>query len=478
MKRVIEVLLVDDDEDDYVLTTECLREIPTQSFSVTWASGYREALGFLENRPYDICLFDFILGGKTGLDLLREVNRRGLDTPIILLTGKGDFSIDQEAMELGATDYLVKCDLDAETLERSIRYALNQADVLRALRQSEEKHRSIFESSIDVIYLADEEGRFVDVNHSATRLLGYSLKEFRAMKVTDLFVRDRAGQHFIDTLKSRKELRDFETELTAKNGDKKYCLMSCAPQNSESHEKVVFQGFIQDITRRRKAEQELLLAERLAATGRFVRMLGHEIRNPLMNIDLSLEQINSENQNPELNDYIDIIRRNSDRIGRLLNDLLQSSNPGQLHVGDCDLEKVLENALQRASDRIALKGIRVEKDIDSCVGVLKADAGKLTIAFLNIILNAVEVMEEKKGVLHIQVRQVADECAVSFKDNGIGIAPENLNRIFEPYFSRKTNGLGLGLAAVHTIVQSHQGRIEVESTLGQGAQFTVFLPKG
>jgi len=345
---------------------------------------------------------------------------------------------------------------------------------LQALKDSEEKYRSIFEYSIDVIYLLDAKGRFTDINDSATQLLGFSKEELLGRKITDIFVDEAAKLDFLKRLSQKENMSDFETEIIISSGERRFYIIACTYYHPPGTEKHYFQGILHDITRRKKAEQELLIVEKLAATGRIVRMLGHEIRNPLTNIDLAINQLNTSNE--ELKDYIEIIQRNSKRISQLLTDLLQISIPGRLDFKPCAPGAILDLALDMAADRISLKSIRLEKSYDANAPVINADEDKLKVAFLNIILNAVEAMEEGKGVLQVKTSGQDDGCWIKISDNGPGIAGEHISHIFEPYFSRKPKGLGLGLSGTLNIVQSHRGRMEVESNPGKGATFLVWLP--
>src|SRR5688572_30396175 len=118
------ILIVDDDEDDYFLTSELIRNIPSQGFTIDWCYSYKEALEQITSKRHDLYFIDYLLGAKTGLELLKEVIAAGVEEPIILLTGKGNQKVDIEAMRVGAMDYLVKGELSEEKLERSIRYAL------------------------------------------------------------------------------------------------------------------------------------------------------------------------------------------------------------------------------------------------------------------------------------------------------------------------------------------------------------------
>lgn len=147
----LRVLLVDDDEDDYVLIRELLSEM--DGLALEWADGHGEALKALSEGSYDVCLVDYRLGRRSGLELMREAARRGHKAPMILLTGRGDRDVDLEAMRAGASDYLLKGEIDAPTLERSIRYAFARA--YRSLSESERRFRSL----VGEVMAAQEEER-------------------------------------------------------------------------------------------------------------------------------------------------------------------------------------------------------------------------------------------------------------------------------------------------------------------------------
>src|SRR3546814_9564720 len=135
-KQVIKILLVDDDEDEYVLTGELLRDIPQQHYEIVWASSYDQAVQKIQESKYDVYLIDYRLGHITGIDLITYIVALGDRTPFIILTGKGDVQIDMEAGRLGAADNLVKAEIDSSQLERSIRYAVQRAEASEADRKS------------------------------------------------------------------------------------------------------------------------------------------------------------------------------------------------------------------------------------------------------------------------------------------------------------------------------------------------------
>ncbi|MFP5213534.1 MAG: PAS domain S-box protein [Acidobacteriota bacterium] len=175
----LRALIVDDDEDDYAVVLEMLSSIEGTHFETEWASSYEDGLRAVETSRHDIYLIDYYLGGWTGLDLIKEITRRDLLVPVILLTGRGSRKVDIEAMEAGATDYLVKGEFNALMLERSLRYAREHNRAKQALRESEERYRSFFENSLDGVMVTLTDGSILAANPEACRILGRSEAEIR-----------------------------------------------------------------------------------------------------------------------------------------------------------------------------------------------------------------------------------------------------------------------------------------------------------
>ena len=158
------LLIVDDEEDDFILTSAHIRDITSRNFKIEWCSTYKNAIERIKKSEHDIYFIDYRLGAKTGLDLLRESALMHCEEPIILLTGQGNQAIDLEATRLGAVDYLIKSELNPEKLERCIRYSLERASTLKTSRASERKYRNIFEKTRDVIFLADSDLKIRNIN--------------------------------------------------------------------------------------------------------------------------------------------------------------------------------------------------------------------------------------------------------------------------------------------------------------------------
>ncbi|RYY39184.1 MAG: hybrid sensor histidine kinase/response regulator [Chitinophagaceae bacterium] len=475
-KPTIRILIIDDDEDDYFITSEYLRQIEEYHLQINWSYKFSDAIDQVRKRHFDIYFVDYRLGAKTGIDFLKEAIRLGCEEPIVLLTGKGNKEIDIEAMQIGATDYLVKTDLNADKLERCIRYALERTSYLKALRSNERKYRSIFELSKDVVFIADKDLFFKDVNAATSELLGFTPTELQQRSVYDLLADDDGREQLKSILEEEGEVNDLELEINTQSGDRRIFIFTLtAPIDTEGN--FYYQGLMHDITNLRRAEKANLMVEKLGAAGRLVRTLAHEVRNPLNNINMSVEQLIGDQVNEESSLFLDIIQRNSKRIGDLITELLDTSRPSELTFERTTLQAVLDESIGEALDRVTLQHIQLKVKYTEEPCYIDANKEKLKIAFLNIVINAVEAMPND-GSGHLEVTSYSEDGrhVTVIRDNGCGISEENISRLFEPYYTSKRNGMGLGLAATLNILQAHKAQIDVSSVLEQGTTFTISFP--
>jgi PAS domain S-box-containing protein len=470
-KLTTRILIVEDDEDDFLIIEGCIKDIPDKNFRIDWCYDYNEALERIVQSAYDIYFIDYLLGERTGLELLKEAIAAGCEDPLVLLTGIGNREVDIQAMTIGAVDFLVKSDINSEKLERCIRYALDRSASLRALRLNERKFRNIFERSKDAVFLTNGDLVFRDVNVATCDLFKYGKDELLRMSLYHLFARPEAAVQMKDRLSLMGEVEDLEVEMLTRNKEKRNCILSISWQVFPGGETYI-QGIIHDITNLKRIERATFQIEKLRSTATLLRTLAHEVRNPLTNINLSVEQLKPELDSEDANIYLDIIARNCGRIDSLISELLDLSRPAEISLQKTGLQEIVDSTLAAASDRISLKNIRLELAYPEQPAFVMADKEKLKIAFLNILINAVEAVAPQSGVITILIRKEKPQhYKVCINDNGGGIPEENLSRIFEPYFTSKTDGFGLGLAATWNILQSHRASIDVSSQIGEGTSF-------
>jgi signal transduction histidine kinase len=169
--------------------------------------------------------------------------------------------------------------------------------------------------------------------------------------------------------------------------------------------------------------------------------------------------------------YLDIIDRNGKRINDLITELLTSSKPADMVLETIVMQNVIDEAIAAAVDRLTLKQIRLKLSYPETPCYVKGDIGKLKIAFLNIIINAIEAIDNEHGELSIALTCNDESNIVDITDNGCGIPQENLSKLFEPFFTSKRNGIGLGLASTLNILQAHKASVEVKSKVKHGTTF-------
>ena len=470
----IHLLIVEDDEDDFFLLESSLKEISFEK-KISWAESYSKAIGLIKSELFDIILIDYRLGAHNGIELVSFVNECAPFTPTILLTGLKESTIDQEALKYGVYDYLVKDQYTTESLSRSIRYAIEKSKVLKSLKESENKFKSLFENAVEYVFLIDSKFLITDANKAALRFLEYSEKN----KII--------GQNIADFITPKIDETDkylnatVEVEFTIPHLNKRcFCIMNLT---SVDVEKNVYQIVLHDITERKFNEQKEKLLEKQALTGKVARIIAHEIKNPLTNIHLSLLELRTilqgaklldVNEKPE--DFIDIIERNGKRINTLIEDLLQATRFDTINMRELFLDEVIEDTFSLVKDRIKLKDIQFEAKVHPKL-LIKADKEKLAIALLNLLVNAVEAVDEKTGKLSVEITAVNKQIDITISDNGKGIPSQDLNKLFEPFFTSKKGGTGLGLTATYNIITKHDGTIKVHSEVGKGTTFYITLPE-
>lgn len=470
----LKILVIDDDDDDLFLTCEFLNAIDTFQLEIETETNYGRACQKTHENRHDIYIIDYLLGPHTGVELILECVKIGVNKPYILLTGKGDKLIDIEATKAGAYDYLIKSEINTELLERSLRYSMQRYVAYQAVVESEKKFRDIFDKTTDIIFVLNSDMQFINFNAAMSRVLGYEKNDLLNKPITSLFAIVAEGKKFASKLSHDIKGNNEEVELLTKADDTKTFIISYTKIETES-QKTEYQGILFDYTTIKKSLADELLKEKTEATNQLVRTLAHEIRNPLTNIDLSVSQLENDVKDDQ-KFYIDIIQRNSKRINDLIRELVSISKPHENKLEKLNLQTLLDETLKRAKDRIELKKIKVQKNLPPASIYVIADNGKMQIAILNIIINAIEAMESNKGVLQISAISDENNLQISITDNGTGIEPEHLARLFQPYFTGKKNGMGLGLANTHSVVKSHNGDINVNSAPGKGTKFTIWLP--
>ena len=262
----IRVLLVDDDEEDYILTKYLFDDFKDKRYCLEWTDDGAKALAAMRSGEYDLYFVDYRMGEYNGLEILREAVSAGCTSPIILMTGQGDAEVDLQAMEAGAADYLVKGGIEAQLLERIIRYSLRQARVLEKLQSSESKFRSVIQSASDAIFLVDADGIVRLWNKAAENIFGYTEEEIIGQRSSVLMGAKYAAKAEERTL--RKTITEVLAPLSGKTleavgrrKDGSEFLLELSGSIWNSNEGYFYTTIIRDITVQKKFRESLKESE-------------------------------------------------------------------------------------------------------------------------------------------------------------------------------------------------------------------------
>ena len=474
MMSRIRILLVDDDEDDFVLTKDILSESPnSENYELSWCSNFSEAINAMLKGHYDIYLVDYRLGRDSGIALLNEAIKSNCTEPIIVLTGKGDFKIDEEAMRLGAADYLVKDTLNSQTLDRAIRYSLAHNSTLQKLKTSENKFRIIFERSKDPMLITNQSGLIIEANASAVNFFETSLPELLKLNAASLYKNEEDRLTYVRTINSEGSITDLEVELLTATGKAKFCSISSFLQVSQHGNEELFYSIIHDLTFRLNQEKEDLLFEKIDSTERIAKNLAKEIQNPLSNVNLAIDELHSTLRNEETLVLVDIIKNNCQKISDLTTELIESTETTSLALVDINFSHLLDTLLEEVTHEfhVNISSQPLRESI-----TIKGDFEQLKSALKHVIKNAAEAIDSEDGRVLIEVEKRPTSLQILIIDNGSGISAADTDKIFEPFFTTKPKASGLGLTRAQRIIHAHKGKIQVNSPDGAETKISILLP--
>ncbi len=503
----IRILLVEDTESDYLLMRQMLSSVEGESFDLIWASSWQEGIEAIRRETYDVCLLDYRIEGADGLELLKESRKIGRKAPVILLTGVSDYRLDVEAMRLGAADFLVKDQLTAALLERSIRYAIAEArreeELYRQqeeLRASELRFRSVVQSAGDAIILAGKDGKIIFWNKGAETMFGYTEQEVTGSQLEILMPeqyreRHRAGLERIRMGGSSRLIgKTAQFEGLRKDGEVFPLELSLASWSTS--EGMFFTGIVREISDRRRAEEMQVAKEAAEQANRakssFLARMSHDLRTPLHAI-IGFTQILLQNKSGNLyTQDVDLLQRillnASDQL-RLINSILDLSKIEagrmELELAPAALDGIVREVVMQLEAERQSASVQIVICVPQELEPLETDGYKLKQVLMNLVHNALKFTE--RGTVTIQILTGGADrrpIRIDVADTGPGIEPGRLNEIFQPFqqaapvMGGKHRGTGLGLAISRSLCDLMGYALQVESHPGRGSTFSVILTSG
>ena len=364
----------------------------------------------------------------------------------------------------------------ASTLERRI------LERTRELEESQEKFSRLVNCTSDIVYIVDEKGIVVYLNEAFHKTLGYNREDYVGRSLVAFFddlctdnPMNLRVQNFVQSPEAVEGL--LTVELVARSGDKTVLEINSTPIRHAGRFRGS-QGIARDVTERRALLQRLVAVERLAATGRLAAGIAHEINNPLQAISSHLTVVTSKvGDTTEIQTNLDMIREGIHRIRDIVLQMLDVHRPSPQEKTPTDVNQIIEEVLALTGNQLVKSRIQVKMELAKEISMVQGETQEFHQIFLNLILNAEEAMPDG-GNLTVRTLNSDDEVICEITDTGVGIPPEHLETVFEPFFTYRAtgNGMGLGLYLVRNLIQKYEGSIEVESKVSEGSTFRAKFP--
>jgi two-component system, NtrC family, sensor histidine kinase PilS len=359
--------------------------------------------------------------------------------------------------------------------------------------QLETFNRNIIQSLDSGLLTIDLNGKINFLNRTAEKILNWNDKDLKGSSIYDLFPNLNEVIH--EARKAQDPISNYhryETLFTRGTGENVFLGFSISPLTDPEGSWIGHTLIFQDITKIREMEEQMKRVDKMAAVGLLAAGMAHEIRNPLASLSGAVQMLKSELPLDHLQQHLmEITLRESERLNALITDFLLFAQPPQIHKIPLEIEKIIEETIDLFIHSPSFhEGIRVLRP--NCRENLQAmiDPGQMKQVVWNLLINAAQAMSDGGEIrIHMEKANEAywrtglpsgrngmEWLKISINDSGNGIDPRQKEKIFEPFFTTKEGGTGLGLSIVHKIIENHNGLIKVESELGKGATFTIFLP--
>lgn len=500
MDRTPRVLIVEDSEDDALLVLRELRKGGYHPAVFHRVETAEEMRARLVEQPWDLIIADFAMPRFTALAALEVIEETGLDLPFIVVSGTIGEETAVGAMKAGAHDYIMKGNLkrlipaiERELREAEVRKKRRRAE--QALRESEERYRCLVEN-------VDFKVRLIDVDHNVVMANAVHNEIFT------LPVSESIGKKCHLELESRDSICSFcpgtiamvsgkpseiETDVLSRNGTEVAVRIQAFPTFGEGGEVTGCIEIVEDITERKRFEEQLREAAKMEAIGRLAGGVAHDFNNLLTAvIGYSNVLLNEMPKESPLTDKVVQINRAAERAARLTRQLLTFGRKEDVDMKILQLNPVISDFHKILKGLIGTD-IELVNKLDRQLGQVKGDSGRIEQILLNLAVNARDAMpnggtlsmetanvelDEEYARTHANVRP-GKYVVITVSDTGIGMDALTRSKVFEPFFTTKDKGkgTGLGLSTVFGIVRQHEGHIEIASEMGRGTTVHVYLPR-
>ena len=473
------ILVIDDEK---VIRRGCDEVLTQEGYEVFLAESGEQGLNMIKKEHFDIILLDLMMPGLSGFDVLSHVKALHPDTSIIVITGYATIENSIEAMKNGAFDFMPK-PFSPDQLRVVVSKAIEHTSALKDIANEKSRMRVLIDLLANGVMVSDAEKNLVLINPAFMKIMDVQGDNIIGQPFK-LFVKNKQLLEMIEDALSMSE--DAITEMTQElelggDGEKKkgIYVARCRPFNDRIGRKLGIITVLSDITYLKEINQ---------LKSNFVSMVAHEIKNPMSSVLAQVKVIQDELAGEVTQKQSEILGRVSERIEGLVTLSSDLLNLAQKEAGlatlervKCNMAEILKEQVEFYYQKAQAKGVRLELDLLTDLPPILANEQNMEEILSNLITNAINYTPEK-GKITVSARQENHYLCISVSDTGLGIAEEELDRIFDRFYRVKNEktryiiGTGLGLSIVKSIVEAHNGMIRVESEPDHGSTFNVCFP--
>jgi two-component system, sporulation sensor kinase A len=340
------------------------------------------------------------------------------------------------------------------------------------LKEQKEFLRKIIDMNPSYIYAIDKEGKFTLVNETFAKLLGTEPQDLLGKKMDDFHIESNLNRVW-EEIEYMKGYPVLEQEIKDHEGKIRWIETVRLPifSPNEGTDQILFVST--DITERKQAEELLRKSEKLAVVGELAAGVAHEIRNPLTSIKGFMHLLKKECETHK--HYFEIMESELERINNIVNEFLMLGKPQVMNFQHKDVSVLLKDVMTLLESQAILNNVKMISEFEPDIPLLYCDENQLKQVFINIIKNAIEAMPNG-GEMKIQAKMQENNLLIRFIDQGCGIPKDRIAKLGEPFYSTKEKGTGLGLMVSYKIIEAHNGRINIESEVGQGTTVDIIFP--
>lgn len=506
------ILLVDDEPSIRWTMAEFLRRAHCEALT---ASDFESALVIFSENEIDVAIIDIVLPRKSGVHLLEELHRQSPDLPIIMMTGEPNLSLLPDIVRAGAYDFLNK-PVTKETLLKAVARAVEKkrlqdeknrltdevahhterleiaiAERTAELLEARNFLKLVLDSSTEyAIIVANLEGSITLFNRGAELMFQYEAERVLGQPAWQLLCDE--GQSGLQnplylegSSEEQKAIQEPEVRMKRADGSRFIASLSTTSMQTEEGHSLGRLAIIKDLTiERQQAEElrqmqaQLAQNEKIAALGRMAAQVAHEVRNPLAGLRLYALHLKSkvaDKLSESEMTLVEKILQNIDHLADTSEQILNVARPLNLTFRPKRIKTIINDCIQLVESQIKAGKVEVKFDLAAPETTVLVDEASIRSVLVNLLLNSIQAMPAG-GLLTVASRELEAHLLLTITDTGRGMTPEQTEKIFEPFYTTKSTGLGLGMPFAKRVIERHKGSILVTSRPGEGTKLEVRLP--